>query len=253
MSNREAAKPRPTSAIEKDHRDAVGKLTGIRQGITELSAAWDLRVNSGAAITEADISGHKQRKAELERTEADLEQLVIVLGSQLLQAVDREWVERKSKRRRTLDERLPEEKAVYKQLAECLKTAETLCSVVRGFHLEREQFNRTSDERVGYVELPEQIIRGGAGIWRRPLWDVLARLPHVYPADGLIEIKVGNLPAEEGPPKPPAPPKADAPPPRELPKFVTTRPPQTDEPPAEERPFSLARTVHSANRSQNQE
>lgn len=200
-STASAAEPLTVVAIEKSHRDAIARLGTLRQRLAAQDESYE-RLRSGP-ITEADIAAHHREKGEIKNNIIQVEELVTALGAQLLQASQREWHERKSKRLAALMVRAAAADAKYKlaheQLAALVKTVGELKAV----HFEFEAFNRTSTPEVGYVELPERRIRIG-GRWVKMLWDALENVPMVYPGDGLVKFPLPELPAEEALPKPPA-------------------------------------------------
>jgi hypothetical protein len=236
---REVPKTRSAAEIEKRYCEEGGKLDELRQRTVAVEQERALRLKSDPDVTAADLSEFDRRKNALAEQLKSGEELVAALADQLQQAHAREWSDKKTKRRADLEKRAATADALYEQLADQLTAVEKTLCLLKELDWEIVAFNRTSNESVGFLQQPEKRIRGH----QPALWDDLAKVRRVYPGDGLIEIKVGNLPTEEGPPKPPAPPKAVVPA-REQPKFFSLRPPQTDEPPAEERAPSLLHTVH---------
>lgn len=240
---RETPKSRSASEIEKRSAEETARLEELRQRLVAIEQERARRLESDSDITGADLSEINSRASALAEQIKSGEELAAALAGQLDQACEREWAERKTRRRGDLQKRAAAADVLYEQLARELAAFEKTLCTLKGLDREIESFNQTSNESVGFVARPEQRIRGAS----RPLWDDLAHVRRVYPADGFIRIDVPpNLLVEERRPKPPAPPKIEKRPPLQPVRFFSTRPPQAEEPPVEERAPSLLRTVHRA-------
>ncbi len=161
----------------------------------------ELRKKSDPNITPEIISDFNRREAEIDKEITDTRESVDALETQLHLAGDREWVAVMKKWKSELEADGPRIEKLYDELDAIQKRwGEILCEL-KTADVERRQFDRTTDERVGYVALPEHKIRhlpkGLAGNGRpyapRPIWDEIARIPSVFPGDGYIEIVIGAV------------------------------------------------------------
>lgn len=192
----------------------------------------ELRKKSDPNITPEIISDFNRREAEIDKEITDTRESVDALETQLHLAGDREWVAVMTKWKSELEADEPRLEKLYDELDAIQKQwGKILCELMTA-DVERRQFSRATDERVGYVAFPEHKVRhlpkGLAGNEKaytpRPIWDEIVRIPSVFPGDGYIDIVVGAV--RDAPRKPNAPAYA--------PRFAATG------------PGSAAITVHGA-------
>lgn len=205
VSVRESAKLRTAAEIEKRFHEQASKLIGLRQALDQLDEDRAAKIASGDLSAEDIIAESRRRKAILEDQIVTAEELVAVYSEQLHQARYREWGERKAKRREELEQRCAPAVAKYREVDEHLTAIALLLSELMALDVEIQQFNRSSNEEIGYVVRPEHRVRGN-GPHVPPLWDQLQRIYSVYPDAGFLKIKLpSTLPDEPPAPKPSAP------------------------------------------------
>lgn len=201
----------PSAAeIEKRLRETQDKHLGLLGRRDALLQERELRKKSDPNITAEVIAEFNRRQAALDQEIADTAELKTAQKHQLNEARDREWIARKQKRKAALEADGKADDALYEEANTLLHALQKNLCKQRTRHIAYENFNSTSDSRVGYLDFPEFRIRhrapgpgGIGGYGPRPLWVELPRIPMVYPGDGVLTIEIDkNLPAEVPPPKP---------------------------------------------------
>ena len=114
---RETPKSRSASEIEKRSAEETARLEELRQRLVAIEQERARRLESDSDITGADLSEINSRASALAEQIKSGEELAAALAGQLDQACEREWAERKTRRRGDLQKRAAAADVLYEQLA----------------------------------------------------------------------------------------------------------------------------------------